>query len=266
MIDDSAGVNATREPSRLMRPYRDKFEEFDDLHIYQRAPADTLIREYYAKNGEPDQLMTISEFGFGGPENLPDVLEQYGAQRSRYKDARFLERMLNDIQRGFLERGLDRIFNDFSGFCAAAQQLQCDAARIQIDAMVSNPKLSGYCYTQLSDAGHEFCAGFLDRWRRPKPVLETLASVQRPLRPLIRMAKTNLRLREECEVSVTLFNEEGVSEQVSLSLQVVSPTNQVLWKKKRAIKLPRNRQSLWQGVISASGTRTAPVCGAACRT
>jgi len=36
VIDDSAGVNATREPSRLMRPYRDKFEEFDDLHIYQR--------------------------------------------------------------------------------------------------------------------------------------------------------------------------------------------------------------------------------------
>lgn len=253
VIDDSGGINATREPSRLMRPYREAFEEFDDLHIYQRAPVDVLIRDYYAQNGEPGQLVTISEFGFGAPENLPDVLERYGENRAQYKDARFLERMLNDIQRGFMERGLDKLFDDFSGFCAAAQQLQCDAARIQMDAMASNPKLAGYCYTQLSDAGHEFCAGFLDRWRRPKPVMETLTRVQCPLRPLIRMAKTNLKPREECEVSVALFNEEGVSDQVSLSLQVVGPTNQVLWKKKRTVKLPRNRQNLWQGVISASG-------------
>lgn len=253
IIDDSAGVNATREPSRLMRPYRSIFEEFDDLHIYQRAPVDNLIREYYTKNGEPEQLATISEFGFGAPENLPDVLEQYGEDRSRCKDARFLEHMFNDIHRGFLERGLDKLFGDFSGFCAAAQQLQCDAARIQIDAMAANPKLAGYCYTQLSDAGHEFCAGVLDRWRRPKPVLNTLAEVQRPLRPLIRLSKTNLRPREDCEVWVALANEEGIAETVSLSLQVVGPTNQVLWKKKRNVKTPRNRQNLWQGVISASG-------------
>jgi hypothetical protein len=253
IIDDSAGVNATREPSRMIRPYRDVFEAFDDLHIYQRAPVDNLIRAYYANNGEPDQLALISEFGFGGPEDLPDVLEQYGEDHGRIKDARFLKQMLDAILPGFEERGLDKMFGDFSGFCAAARQLQCDAARSQIEAMMSNPKLAGYCYTQLADAGHEFCAGFLDRWRRPKPVMATLAEVQSPLRPLIRLSKTNLALREECEVSVVLYNEEGLNTAADLSLQVVGPTNQVLWKKKRAVKLPRNHQELWHGAISASG-------------
>lgn len=253
IIDDSAGVNATREPSRMIRPYRDVFEEFDDLHIYQRAPVDNLIRDYYARNGEPERLALISEFGFGGPEDLPEVLLRYGEDRNQLKDARFLESMLDACMRGFEERGLDKLFGDFSNFCIAAQQLQCDAAKGQIEAMMSNPKLAGYCYTQLADAGYEFCAGFLDRWRRPKPVMASLTEVQRPLRSIIRFSKTNLAPREECEVTVILFNEEGLNGTVDLSLQVVGPTNQVLWKKKRAVKIPRNHQELWQGAISASG-------------
>jgi beta-galactosidase len=253
IIDDSAGVNATREPSRLMRPYRDIFEEYDDLHIYQRAPVDQLIRDYYAKAGEPNQLTIISEFGFGGPEDLADVLAQYGGEREHLKDARFLGKMFDACNRGFYERSLDKIFGDFSGFCAAAQQLQCDAARFQIRAMRTNDKLAGYCYTQLSDAGHEFCAGFLDRWRRPKPVMETLAESQRPLMLLVRISKSNLVPREVCEVSVTLVNDAGFTGTADLSLHIVGSTNQVMWKKKRTMKLSRNQQELWRGEISASG-------------
>lgn len=252
IIDDSAGVNATREPSRLMRPYRDTLEMYDDLHIYQRAPSDSLIRMYFAKSGEPNQLAIISEFGFGGPEDLPSVIERYGDNPDQYKDARFLKKMVEICQLGFMERGLDKLFGDFSGFCAAARQLQCDAARIQIDAMRSNPKLAGYCYTQLADAGHEFCAGYLDRWRRPKPVMDTLKEVQQPVRPLIWLSKTNFVVRDSCEVRVLLANEPGITGMAEMALQVIGPTNQVLWKKNRSAKIPRNGQELWQGAISAS--------------
>lgn len=254
IIDDSAGVNATREPSRLMRPWRDIFEEYDDLHIYQRAPVDRRIRDYYMNSGEPDRLAIISEFGFGGPEDLDDVLDQYGEDRNHLKDARFLQRMLDACNQGFVERGLDKLFGSFSDFARATQEIQCDAARFQIEAMRANPKLAGYCYTQLSDAGHEFCAGILDRWRRPKPVVKTLAEVQSALRPLIMLEKTNLWVRESIRVSILLANANNYDGTAELSLQVVGPTNQVLWKKKRSIKLPRNRQELWAGEISASGS------------
>lgn len=254
IIDDSGGVNATRESARMMRPYRDEFEAYDDLHVYQRAPVDPDIEAYYRHNGHPDRLFFLSEFGFGGSENLGDVIAQYGNDPTRYKDARFLQHVLDASRQGFEERNLDRVFGDFDGFTAAARELQCDAARHQIAAIRMNPKLAGYCYTQWCDAGHEFCAGVLDRWRRPKPVLAVMKDVQQRFRPIIQMNDTNLVLREEVAVTVLLANEDRIEGRADLSLQVVGPTNQVLWKKKRAVKLPKHGKELWNGTIAASGS------------
>lgn len=254
IIDDSGGVNACREPSRMMRPYRDALEPYDDLHIYQRAPVDYDIESYYRRNGDPDMLYFLSEFGFGGPEDLDDVIAQYGDEKDLLKDARFLAAMRDAGKQGFMERGLDRLFGDFSGFLAAARELQCDAARFQIDAIRANPKTAGYCYTQLSDAGHEFCAGVLDRWRRPKPVFEVMKRVQSALRPIIQIMQTNLTPRQEVPVSVLLANEARLEGRAILSLQVIGPTNQVLWKKRREVKIPRHGKELWSGAVGASGS------------
>ncbi len=254
VIDDSGGVNATRESARMMRPYRDTFEAYDDLHVYLRAPVDSDIARYYRHNGAPDRLVHFGEFGFGGPEDLEDVIAQYGEDKDTLKDARALAEMLDAAKRGFEERGLDRVFGTFAKLLAAGRRLQCDAARLQIDAIRANPKAGGYCYTQLADAGHEFCAGALDRWRRPKPVFETLKQVQQPVRPLIQMAKTNLKPRETVSVTVLLANESRLEGRADLSLQVVGPTNQVLWKKKRGVKLPRHGKEIWSGDIGASGS------------
>jgi beta-galactosidase len=254
IIDDSGGVNATREPARMMRPYHDALEPYDDLHIYQRAPVDREIELYLANNGHPNQLFFLSEFGFGGMEDLADVLSEYGGGRTGLKDAQFLDAMLSAAQQGFAERNLDRLFGGFSGFTAATRELQCDAARYQIDALRGNPKIAGYCYTQLADAGHEFCAGFLDRWRRPKPVFDTLKTVQRELRPLIIAERTNLAPRDTVGITVLMANDARLETRADLSLQVVGPTNQVLWKKKRGTKIPRGGKELWSGTVSASGS------------
>ncbi len=254
IIDDSGGVNATREVARFMRPYHDELEPYDDLHIYQRAPVDRDIEGYFRHSGDPEGLVFLSEFGFGGMEDLPDVIAQYGEDAEGLKDAKFLQHMLEAARQGYAERELDRIFGDFSKFTAAARELQCDAARYQVDAIRANVKYAGYCYTQLCDAGHEFCAGVLDRWRRAKPVFETLKHVQKSLRPLIHAARYNLVPREEIDVKVMLANDDRLEAMVDVSLQVVGPTNQVLWKKKRSMKLPRHGKELWTGTISASGS------------
>ncbi len=254
IIDDSGGINTTREPSRYLRPYQDTFETFDDLHIYQRGPVDREIALYYEHSGDPNRLAFMSEFGFGGMEDLPDVVAQYGADGQTSKDARFLQGTLDAIKPGFTERNLDRVFGDFSAFTAAARELQCDALKHQVQALRLNGKLGGYCMTQLCDAGHEFGAGALDRWRRPKPVHTALKAAQAPLLPVIQIPKTNLVPREEVHVTVMLVNDERIETRADLSLQVVGPTNQVLWKKKRNIKVPRTSKEIWSGTISASGS------------
>ena len=254
IIDDSGGVNTTREFSRLIRPYREEFETYDDLHIYQRAPVDREIELYFEHSGDPNALAFLSEFGFGGLEDLPEVLAHYGEEVEHLKDARLVRGMLEAAMQTFEERELDRIFGSFSGFARAAQELQCDAVQHQIDALMANPKLAGYCYTQLCDAGHELCAGVLDRWRRPKAVFETFKTSQQELRPLIRAERTNLVPRQEVKVRVLIVNLARAQGRADLSLQVIGPTDQVLWKKKRNIKLPRSGKELWNGAISASGS------------
>ena len=79
------------------------------------------------------------------------------------------------------------------------------------------------------------------------------ARVQAPVRPLIQLAQSGLRPRQETAVTVMLANEAQLDDRVDLSLQVIGPTNQVLWKKKRSVKLPRHRKLLWEGSIAASG-------------
>jgi hypothetical protein len=254
IIDDSAGSNVTREATRFMRPYCNELEAYDDLRIHQRAPVERDAELYCMHSGDPDRLYFLSEFGFGGMEDIEDVLAQYGEDATRLKDSRFLRAALDSIMEGFRERSLSSVFGDFSGFAAATRQLQIDAARLQFDACRANAKIAGYCYSQLSDAGRKFCAGALDRWRRPKDVVRTLAEAQRPMRPIIIAPKTNLAPREEIPVTVLLVNDERVEGQAELSLQVVGPTNQVLWKKKRRARIPRSGKELWEGAIAASGS------------
>ncbi|MCX5758371.1 MAG: hypothetical protein NTU83_07690, partial [Candidatus Hydrogenedentes bacterium] len=66
--------------------------------------------------------------------------------------------------------------------------------------------------------------------------------------------RTNLVPREEVPVTVILANEDQLEITADLSLQVVGPTNQVLWKKKRSLKLPRHGRELWEGTVGASGS------------
>src|SRR5690606_2040450 len=107
-------------------------------------------------------------------------------------------------------------------------------------AIRSNAKWAGYCHAKLADAGPDYCIGLLDRWRRPKPVFDIFKRLHQPLRPLIQMPRTNLVPREEVPVTVVLLNESRLEGLMDLSLQVVGPTNQVLWKKRRGVKLPKS--------------------------
>lgn len=255
ILHAAQGHGATPETSHYLRPYHDALEPYDNLRIHQRAPVDRSSELYLNKVGATGALAFLSEFGFGGMEDLAEVVSQFPedpaqapAEAARLRDA------LRAGEEGFRHRQLDRVFGDFSAFAEATRALQADAARIQVDAVRINTRIAGYCYTQLSDSEAEFCAGILDRSGRPKPVFDALKQAQAPLRVVIDMPRTNLVPRQSVHITVTLLNERRLEDRVALSLQVVGPTNQVLWKKKRDIKIPRSGKELWSGSISASGS------------
>lgn len=254
ILDEAANEDLAREGSAYVRPYHDEAEPYDDLRIRRQAPLDRPGEQYTGNAGAPDRLSFLSEFGFGGMEDLPSVSARCDEEEGAQAEARFLREIRDAAEEGFAKRLLERVFGDFSGFAAATQSLQAAGARIQVDTVRANAKIAGYCTTQLRDSGREFCAGLLDRLGRPKPVFEAMKEAQAPLRTVIAMGQTNLVPRQTVPVTVTLLNERRLEDRANLSLQVVGPTNQVLWKKKREIKIPKSGKELWSGVISASGS------------
>lgn len=248
------GVHGARKPPRYVRPYSGDLQSYDHMFIHHRAPVDYDSELYFMHSGHSDRLSFLSAFGFGGMEDLPDVLAEYGERQDVQKQAPFLGKILEAALDGFAERELDRVFGNFGNFTAQTRELQCDGARYQLDALRANPKLAGYCYTRLCDGGPVFCAGVMDRLRRPKPVLQTLKEAQGTLRPLIQLPRTNLAPNQEVPVTVTLLNEARIEGRVDFLLQVIGPTNQVLWKKKRNIKLSAATKEVWSGIIAASGS------------
>ncbi len=254
ILDGDEGADIARSSSRMMRPYRETFDLYDGLRVRQRAPVDFDIESYYRHHGNKNRLYLLAEFGFGGPEDLAGVLALYGENARHCEEVRFLQTIHDAALRGFEERALGRVFGDFSSFLAAGRQLQCDAARFQIDAIRANANCVGYCYARLTSAGRDYCGGMLDRWRRKKAVFKTLREAQQPVRPIIQFKNSSLVPRAESQVTILLANESRIEGRADLSLQVVSPTNQVLWKKKRSVKIPRHGREIWSGTVAASGS------------
>ncbi len=126
---------------------------------------------------------------------------------------------------------------EFAGH--AAEGLRTCAEQLR-----ANPRVAAYCF---EDA--------LGPDKRSTDIsLAAFKEAQAPVRAVITLARTNLVPREEVEVSVLLLNDAKLEGRAEMSLQVVGPTNQTLWKKKRGVKIPKHGKELWTGTVSASGS------------
>ncbi len=220
IIDDSGGVNCHKERTCVLLPYTTEWREIEDLHIYQRGPADRTILDNYRVAGTPELALFLSEFGFGGMEDLPDVIAEYEKHGDTpWQDKEKVRSILEAIRPGFEERNLKELFGDISGLSRIAQELQAETVKRHVEAIRSNPYLCGYCYTQLSDADHEFAAGIMDRWRRPKPVLHSIAEAQRSTIVVLDIGAGAFETGDNIPLTVRLIH-EGIAPASELLIQV----------------------------------------------
>ena len=237
-----------------MRPYRDTGDALEPIEVGLGTPVERGRELYVANIGEPECLSVITELLLPGMESPAAEGRPIDDESLSREDIELLSRLESAMQHGFSARGLDRLYGGHSEFTQEAFALQQEATERQLDAIRANTKLAGYCCARFRDFGPCLGAGLLDRLGRPKPVFDAVKNVQSPLRPVVNFPQTNLTPRQEIPVSITLLNDVRLEGRADLSLQVVGPTNQVLWKKKRNVKVPRNGKELWSGSISASGS------------
>ncbi len=202
--------------ARYMRPYQDDIAAADTIAAQLPPPCSIRAERFYENAGET---------------NAPVLFSRFGAQPlAAIGDAAALDDSLT-------QQELTTIFPNAESMAAGIEAGRAESLRLHVQCARVNPKLAAYCVDGM-----------------PTGDTTGLARVQSSITLAIRASRTNLVPREEVPVTVTIVNDERIEPIADLSLQVVGPTNQVLWKKKRSLKLPRQTREIWSGTISASGS------------
>jgi Beta-galactosidase/beta-glucuronidase len=176
---------------------------------------DRLIESYRGK-------IFVSELGCGGMSDLEDTVAQYQDQQ-HLVDAREMKTFLDSLRNGFAERGLDRIFGSVKALVEEAQELQAAGNTRHIEAVLANPRISGYILTQLNDVAWEFHAGLLDIWRRPKLAYTAVKRLNQAHVLILTIPKTVLRQDSELALSITLVNRVPLAGPDQISIHLFDP-------------------------------------------
>ena len=110
----------------------------------------------------------------------------------------------DSLHEGFAARGLDRLFGSVRELVTASQEVQARGNTRQVEALLANPRVSGFLVTQLNDVAWEFHAGILDPWRNPKRTYHALERLNRPNCLILQASEAVVTSGDRIDVAVTL--------------------------------------------------------------
>jgi hypothetical protein len=95
-------------------------------------------------------------------------------------DARVMLDLRDGLYKGFQQRGLEQVLGSPQHLFEKSQEMQSKGIVRQLEAIMTNPQISGFIVTQLNDVGWELEAGILDLWRNPKPAYHAMKRLNQP--------------------------------------------------------------------------------------
>lgn len=167
--------------------------------------ADGVLQEFDREQRGYRGKVFVSELGGGGLSDLDETVSGFG-DRTDLKDAREARAFRDDLYAGFAARRLHRIFGTVRQLVLAAQDLHAAGNACQLEALLCNPRVSGYVITQMQDVAWEFHAGLLDLWRNPKAAYYASQRLNQPHVPVLRAAVPAVVAGERVSVALTLVN------------------------------------------------------------
>jgi beta-galactosidase len=235
---------ATAVPSRLTTR-----QEIQDVHIYIGAPIAPPVYEWLRTLGISDlpfdlsahdfgskamldkwnhDLRTyrgqlfVSELGCGGMADLDKVMTGYQNQ-THLLDAQEMRAFRDSLHEGFATRSLEQVFGSVRQFVEATQALQAAGLTRQVEALLVNPRISGYLVTHLSDVSWEFHAGLLDHWRDPKPAYHAIKRLNQPHCVILKAATPLATCGDRVDIRLTLVSQIAPPGQATLQVAIYDP-------------------------------------------
>ncbi|TWT84061.1 Beta-glucuronidase [Planctomycetes bacterium CA13] len=166
------------------------------------------------RNVVPGLMSFVSELGYGSLPNLVDNNERFRQEGNPLTPAyRYHHRLAEGQRRVLEESGFGEFYPNLEQFCLDQQSIHGGANKRMIEAVRSNPLVSGYCIHALSAGDWIMGAGLIDLWRRPKShAYEATKAANQPRILVIRMSPRNVYASRGSELQVV-----GVNEQASLN-------------------------------------------------
>jgi hypothetical protein len=211
-----------------------------DMSAYNFG-ARALFEEWYRELRGYEGKLFVSELGCGGLADLEQVVAGFGEQ-TQLVDAREMITFRDGMRDGFQERHLDRVFGSVEGLVRRAQARHSEGTLRQVEALLCNPRVSGYSITQWNDVAWEFHAGLVDHWRNPKQVFYDIQRLHRPHCLVTKAARSVAQVGSSVDVMLTLVNQVPLVTPASIEIVVQNPEGVVISTETRSAPAGRGVQ------------------------
>jgi hypothetical protein len=271
IVDNSGGSLAIDQDfgwidrATVTPAYEAQRERILDVHLYLGSPVSESIYDWLAALGTaaPSQALVdeeigslavmqefdrecrtyrgkvfVSELGYGGMSDLDETVARFGG-REDLLDARELKTLRDSLHEGFQKRHLARVFGSIRNLYLEAQKLQAIGNTRQLEALLTNPRISGYVITQYNDVAWEFHAGLLDLWRNPKAAYEAALRINRPQVLILRARQATASPGDRVNVDLTLVIRTSLQTKGRVCVEVFDPSkNEVVGYEREVFLLP----------------------------
>lgn len=205
-----------------------------DLSAYNfGAPA--LFQEWERELRGYEGKVFVSELGCGGMADLVQVVAGFGAQ-TQLVDAREMIAFRDDLKKGFHERKLERVFGTVENLVRAAQAMHATGTLRQVEALLCNPRVSGYSITQWNDVAWEFHAGLVDHWRNPKAAYYAAQKLHEPHHLVLKAERAVAAPGTKVDVACTLVNQSPLGEDAKIEFTLFTPDGQEILNESRVAR------------------------------
>ena len=120
-----------------------QLEIHDHHHPYFWMPQCWEYRRWWREGfGDPDIITFISEYGFGGITNLPEVVDEYKRRdvTEQAEDYQEYRAFLASLNRLLVEGNIRGLFNDAGDACRQAQEIHAQADCQMTEYLRCNPR------------------------------------------------------------------------------------------------------------------------------
>ena len=272
VIDNSGGSLALGHDfgwvhqTHVQLPGKDHAQMEQDIHVYVGAPVNQSLERWLRTLGkyppevdiaaqhyyrpEPvrwyhEQLrdwrgrIFVSELGYGGICDLESVTAAYQG-KEHLLDAEEMLALRDSLDEGAKRRGLDHIFGGLAGIARAAQEIQVEGNSRQLNALLANPRISGYCHTQFNDVGWECHAGIVDIWRRPKALCHAMRQINEPHHLISRLNRYAVCPDESVELDLDILHEVPLAGPDEIRVELYGAEGAQVWQHEQLV-IPRGR-------------------------